>query len=57
MFLFLAHVGHLVWENVYGFDFSCIRDIALREPLVDVVDLKAVVTDPFQIKVRLLQPP
>jgi len=38
------------WENVYGFDFSCIKDIALREPLVDTVDLKSVVTDPFCIK-------
>ncbi|KAG1751398.1 protein arginine N-methyltransferase [Suillus paluster] len=38
------------WENVYGFDYSCIKDIALREPLVDTVDLKAVVTDPFVIK-------
>ncbi len=41
----------LVWENVYGFDYSCIRDIALREPLVDTVDMKAVVTDPCMIKV------
>jgi len=38
------------WENVYGFDYSCIRDIALREPLVDVVDLKSVATDPFCFK-------
>jgi len=41
----------LVWDNVYGFDYSCIKDIALREPLVDTVDLKAVVTDPYMIKV------
>lgn len=41
-----------VWENVYGFDFSCIKDIALREPLVDTVEMKAVVTDPCLIKVR-----
>ncbi|KAI0342177.1 protein arginine n-methyltransferase [Trametopsis cervina] len=38
------------WDNVYGFDYSCIKDIALREPLVDTVDLKAVVTDPCLIK-------
>lgn len=44
----------LVWNNVYGFDFSCIKDIALREPLVDTVELKAVVTNPYAIKVRLL---
>jgi len=38
------------WDNVYGFDYSCIKDIALREPLVDTVDLKSVVTDPCVIK-------
>ncbi|KAF7970694.1 hypothetical protein HWV62_23226 [Athelia sp. TMB] len=38
------------WDNVYGFDYSCIKDIALREPLVDTVELKAVVTDPCLIK-------
>ena len=39
-----------VWDNVYGFDYSCIKDIALREPLVDTVELKAVVTDPCLVK-------
>jgi len=38
------------WDNVYGFDYSCIKDIALREPLVDTVELKAVVTNPCQLK-------
>lgn len=38
------------WDNVYGFDYSCIKDIALKEPLVDTVELKAVVTDPCLIK-------
>jgi len=38
------------WDNVYGFDFSCIKDIALREPLVDTVELKAVATDPCVLK-------
>ncbi|KDR74976.1 hypothetical protein GALMADRAFT_248796 [Galerina marginata CBS 339.88] len=38
------------WDNVYGFDYSCIKDIALREPLVDTVELKAVVTNPYQVK-------
>ncbi|OXA59891.1 Protein arginine N-methyltransferase 1 [Folsomia candida] len=28
------------WDNVYGFDMSCLRDVAIREPLVDVVDQK-----------------
>jgi hypothetical protein len=26
------------WDDVYGFDMSCIRQVALQEPLVDVVD-------------------
>lgn len=39
---------------MYGFDYSCIKDIALGEPLVDTVELKAVVTDPCLIKVTIL---
>ncbi|KZT11010.1 S-adenosyl-L-methionine-dependent methyltransferase [Laetiporus sulphureus 93-53] len=38
------------WDNVYGFDYSCIKDIALREPLVDTVDAKAIVTNNCMIK-------
>ncbi|KAF8894363.1 protein arginine N-methyltransferase [Gymnopilus junonius] len=38
------------WDNVYGFDYSCIKDIALREPLVDTVELKSVVTNPHLVK-------
>jgi len=26
------------WDNVYGFDMSCIKENAIQEPLVDVVD-------------------
>lgn len=48
-----AHDISPVWDNVYGFDYSCIKDIALREPLVDTVELKSVVTDPCLIKARL----
>ncbi|KAJ1565471.1 Protein arginine N-methyltransferase 1, partial [Cladochytrium tenue] len=33
------------WDNVYGFDMSHIKTLALREPLVDTVDGGAVVTD------------
>ncbi len=43
--------GYIVWDDVYGFDYSCIKEIAMREPLVDCVDLKAVVTSPCAIKV------
>ena len=47
----LELMSSAVWDNVYGFDYSCIKDIALREPLVDTVELKAVATDPCMIKV------
>jgi protein arginine N-methyltransferase 1 len=30
------------WDDVYGFDFSCIKDLALNEPLVDTVDAKQI---------------
>lgn len=39
------------WDNVYGFDMSAIRNVALNEPLVDVVESKQVVTDSCRIKV------
>ncbi|KAJ3102965.1 Protein arginine N-methyltransferase 1, partial [Phlyctochytrium planicorne] len=32
------------WDNVYGFNMSHIKNLALREPLVDTVDPKAVAT-------------
>lgn len=32
------------WDDVYGFDYSCIKEIALREPLVDTVEARTVVT-------------
>jgi protein arginine N-methyltransferase 1 len=37
------------WQDVYGFDMSCIKDIALKEPVVDVCDAKAIVTDSMPI--------
>jgi len=38
------------WDNVYGFDYSCIKDLALAEPLVDTVDAKQIMTaDPCKI--------
>jgi len=33
------------WDDVYGFDMSCIKSVAIREPLVDIVDQKMVVTN------------
>jgi len=38
-----------VWDNVYGFDFTPIKEVALSEPLVDTVEMKAVVTDPTPV--------
>jgi protein arginine N-methyltransferase 1 len=38
------------WDSVYGFDMSAIRDIAISEPLVDVVEAKQVVTDACMMK-------
>ncbi|KAK9449302.1 S-adenosyl-L-methionine-dependent methyltransferase [Limtongia smithiae] len=37
------------WSDVYGFDFSPFQPLALTEPLVDTVDVKAVVTDSCRI--------
>ncbi|KAJ1552093.1 type I protein arginine N-methyltransferase Rmt1, partial [Nowakowskiella sp. JEL0078] len=33
------------WDNVYGFDMSHIKHLALREPLVDTVDKNSLVTN------------
>lgn len=37
------------WKNIYGFDFTTLRDIAIKEPIVDVVESKAIVTDSVPI--------
>lgn len=37
------------WDNVYGFDFSPMKESALSEPLVDTVEMKALVTDPCPV--------
>ena len=39
------------WDNVYGFDMSCIRKVAITEPLVDVVEAKQIVTNSCLLKV------
>lgn len=38
------------WDDVYGFNMSIFRKIALSEPLVDVVDPKQVVSNSYLIK-------
>ena len=35
---------------MYGFDMSCIKKVALQEPLVDVVDRNQVVTNSCLLK-------
>ncbi|KAI5862151.1 protein arginine N-methyltransferase 1 [Durotheca rogersii] len=37
------------WDNVYGFDYTPLKETALAEPLVDTVEIKAAVTDPKAI--------
>ncbi len=32
------------WDNVYGFNMSVIKEIALTEPLVDVVEPREVIS-------------
>ncbi|ETO29521.1 hypothetical protein RFI_07602 [Reticulomyxa filosa] len=37
------------WDNVYGFKMTSLKEEAMKEPLVDVVNSKALVTDTAQI--------
>lgn len=39
-------IASIVWDNVYGFDYTPLKYAALTEPLVDTVEMKACVTDP-----------
>ena len=43
-----------VWDQVYGFDMSCIKKQAMVEPLVDVVDANQIVTHAAHLKVQTL---
>jgi protein arginine N-methyltransferase 1 len=38
------------WDEVYGFNMSLIRKVAISEPLVDVVDAKQLVTTHHMIR-------
>ncbi|KAH7695662.1 Protein PRMT-1, partial [Aphelenchoides avenae] len=38
------------WDNVYGFNMSSIRQMAITEPLVDVVENAQVVTNNYVLK-------
>jgi protein arginine N-methyltransferase 1 len=37
------------WDNVYGFDMSCIKQLAIAEPLVDCCDANQVMSNSRQI--------
>lgn len=37
------------WDNVYGFDMSCIKELALVEPLVDICDPNQVMANSCSI--------
>ncbi|KAI8981111.1 S-adenosyl-L-methionine-dependent methyltransferase [Pilobolus umbonatus] len=39
------------WDNVYGFDYSSIKNIAIKEPLVDIVESRSVMSDACAFKV------
>lgn len=45
----MANIRLTVWDNVWGFDYSPLKYTALTEPLVDTVELNAVVTDPAAV--------
>ena len=44
------------WDSVYGFNMSSIRDVAVKEPLVDVVEPQQIITDSCLVKVGTKQP-
>lgn len=49
VFGMLLICGLIVWDNVWGFDYTPLKQTAMTEPLVDTVDMKAIVTDPTAI--------
>merc|ERR1712228_641439 len=38
------------WDDVYGFDMSCIKKVAMQEPLVDTVDRNQVISNSCLLK-------
>ncbi|KAM7325382.1 hypothetical protein ACRRTK_015635 [Alexandromys fortis] len=36
--------------RIYGFDMFCVKDVAIKEPLVNVVDPKQLITNVYLIK-------
>jgi len=44
-------ISYTVWNNVYGFNMSCIKKQAIMEPLVDTVDQNQIATNCQLLKV------
>jgi protein arginine N-methyltransferase 1 len=44
-----AKSWQIVWDNVYGFDYTPLKATALSEPLVDTVEIRACVTEPSPV--------
>lgn len=42
------------WENVYGFDMTALKEVALLEPVVDVVDADVSLLDIRNISIQIL---
>jgi len=46
------------WDNVYGFNMRCVKDMAMKEPLVDNVEPNSICTQPyllFSVDIRTVQ--
>lgn len=41
------------WDDVYGFNMSCMKKAALPEALVEVVKMDTVISEPTVIQVKL----
>ena len=44
-FILMHNVFNLGWEDVYGFNMSHMRSVAISEPLVDYVEAKQIVSN------------
>lgn len=44
------------WDDVYGFNMSCMKRAVIPEAVVEVVDHKTLISDPCSIKVGVVIP-
>lgn len=42
------------WDDVYGFNMSCMKKAVIPEAVVEVLDPKTLISDPCSIKVGIL---